>query len=195
MKKQIIFITGTPGCGKTTFASEIRKSIPEARIIEINEIVKRFKLFSKIDNFGSKIVQIEKLSKKLNSIIDSEKKDFIVVVGHIAPELDIKPDVAFIIRISLKNLEKRLKKRNYPNEKIKENLISESIDYLGTKAKAKCKKVYEIKTYNEKKLAIKYLKSLSKGKSTGEYSKKFRRYIEEVNELMNYIKMGNKYKF
>jgi broad-specificity NMP kinase len=61
-------------------------------------------------------------------------------VGHLVPEIKIKYDMIIVLRIGLKLLVERLEERGYQKEKIRENIVSESIDYCGIKSMEHCRK-------------------------------------------------------
>jgi broad-specificity NMP kinase len=51
-------VTGTPGAGKSTFAKEaILRCFRIPIMVELNDIVDEYKLYSKIDEMGSKVVK------------------------------------------------------------------------------------------------------------------------------------------
>lgn len=187
----LIVVTGTPGAGKSSFAKELSESIPNSKLIEINDIVEEFKLFSSIDKMGSKIVKVKELESKVAEIAKGEReKANVILVGHLAPELKIKPDVAIVVRVGLAELIKRLEARKYQKEKIKENIVSESVDYCGAKMKEQCKNVHEVETERERKEIIGYVKEIASGKDAKAPKQ---REIKRFDELLDLIANGNKY--
>lgn len=192
-KKLIIAITGTPAVGKTTFAKELSGSIPDPRLIEINDVVEQYKLFSSIDKMGSKIVKLKQLENKIQEIVSENRKTSnILIVGHLVPELELKQDMTIVLRASLKELIKREEERGYPKEKIKENIVSESIDYFGVKSRELTPETYEIETKEQKSEIIDYIKSILAGKSIKQPDKE---EISKLNELLELIMEGNTYGF
>ena len=198
----IVGITGTPGSGKTYFSMQIIKKFKNAAVIELNNVVNKYNAFYKIDNEKTKIVNISKLNRIVNKQIKefrqmqtkSNKNLLIVYVGHLVPELKIKLDLCFAIRSKLKILEKRLKKRRYSKEKIKENLICEAEDYCGIKAKIISKLFYEIETKNEKNHAMHIIEFMQKGIDLAELKKiGLRNSIDKMPELLELIKNKNIY--
>src|ERR1700734_3580053 len=99
----VIVVTGTPGSGKSSFANELTDALPDSRIIELNDIVDEFKLFSSVDKMGSKVVKLKDLESKVKGIM-KETASTIVFVGHIAPEITINPDITVVTRVTLKEL-------------------------------------------------------------------------------------------
>lgn len=203
---QVIALTGTPGAGKTYFAQQIKRKIKNINIIEINKIVDKYKLYTHTDIDNAKVVNIKKLSRRLNLYLKnielknkSNNKSRIIAaifVGHLACELDIAFDVSFTIRSSLKTLEKRLIKRKYKKSKIRENLLAEALDYCGIKINKISKQAYEIETAKEKQDALNFIKNLlSPEKNKKTKKMEFRTSINKMPELLDFIKNKNKYKF
>lgn len=177
--------------GKSTFAKQLAEKLPNSKIIELNDLVDQYKLFSKIDKMGSKVVKLKELEKKMQEITAEEPKESnLIVVGHLLPEIKLKQDLTIVLRLSLKELIKRLEERNYEKEKIKENIVSESVDYCGTKAKETGNKTYEIETDAEKKEMIDYIVSKAAGNPNKEPEMKD---ISRFDELLELVTTDNKY--
>jgi broad-specificity NMP kinase len=187
----IIAVTGTPASGKSTFAKELSAEITNSKVIELNDVVDRFKLFSSIDKLGSKIVKIRELNTKMAEIIKVDRKDsHLIIVGHLVPELELGQDITVVLRVSLRDLIKRLEARHYQKEKIGENIISESIDYCGAKSREQCRETYEAENEKQKKEILKYIKERSKGR---EVDRPEVREISKLDELLELVTDDNKY--
>jgi broad-specificity NMP kinase len=153
--------------------------------------VDQYKLFSRIDEMGSKVVKLNSLERKINEMIKANSGNSnLMIVGHLVPELALKQDITIVLRISLKELIRRLEARDYQKEKIRENIISESIDYCGIKSKERCKETYEIETDSEKREITKYIlgKVHEKAASPPELKE-----ISRFDELLELITNENKY--
>jgi broad-specificity NMP kinase len=190
MNRLIVTVTGTPGTGKTYFAKRIASSIKDSSLIELNDLVGKYKLFTKKDKFGTRIVQLGRLNSVLASELKKNKSKTIIIVGHLAPELNYKSNIAIVTRCGLERLSKRLKERKYPREKAAENLTSEAFDYCGLKIAENCRETYEIVTDSDKKRIISYLNAISSGKKVVKPKKKS---ISKFADLLKLIKAGNKY--
>ncbi len=138
----IIIVTGTPATGKTKVAKEIAKRL-EYKYIDVNSIIKENKLTEDYDNkLKSKIVDINKLKKILmkikgNAVIDSH-------LSHYLPKKFV--DLCIVTKCDLKVLKKRLEKRGYNKEKIRENLNAEIFDVCLIEASEKKHKIMIIDT-------------------------------------------------
>jgi adenylate kinase len=150
-KKKIIFITGTPGVGKTTVADFLNKELSKkynSKLFKINEIaIENDLIQGKDSEKGYKIINIDKLNKKLfemtnndnienlnynlinnknNVFNDLERLEIVIVEGHLCHLCD-HCDKVIVLRLDPESLEKRLKKRNYSESKIQENLEAEAL--------------------------------------------------------------------
>ncbi len=189
----VIAITGTPGSGKSTFASELSKALKDAKLIEINSIVKKGKHFSELDENGAMVVKPLELSKALNAEIEKHlKSESVIVVGHLVPELDITPDIVVVVKAKLKVLIERLEKRKYNKDKIRENIVSEAIDYCGTASSERWPNTLEINDDKQREEVINYILALSKGKKAEPPKTESRQRLDELLELVD---DGNRYGF
>ena len=131
-----IVITGNPGVGKHTIANEISKSL-ELPIMDINSIARDAGLFEK--NEDTNDVDITRLEKIIKERISSPS----LIVGHLAPYV-LSPNQVkkvIVLRRNPYDLISVYKKREYTEEKIRENTGSEilgiiahdAIDQFGAK--------------------------------------------------------------
>ncbi len=133
----IVCVTGTPATGKTVVAKKIAKKI-KAKYIDINKIISQYKLIDGYDKKRkSKIIDTKKLNKVLIDLIKKSKNN-LVIDSHLSHYLDKKyVDLCIVTKCDLKVLEKRLKKRGYSKDKIRENLDAEIFDVCLNEAKEK----------------------------------------------------------
>ncbi len=122
----IICISGTPGTGKTFIAKKLSKKL-RCNVLEISKFVKS----NKIGRYNKRLrtidVDINKLNKKIINIIKKNKN--LIVDGHLSHYLPKKyVDLCIIVKCDLKILERRLEKRGYNKQKIKDNLEAEIFD-------------------------------------------------------------------
>tara|TARA_B100001167_G_scaffold189682_1_gene154858 strand:- start:31 stop:591 length:561 start_codon:yes stop_codon:yes gene_type:complete len=140
---KIIGITGTPGTGKKTIALELSKNL-KYEYINLNEYAFKNKLINKIEN-DYIINDLELFAKKIKKTI---KNGNFIISGHLLPDIISKEDIDMIIilRCSPVILLNRYKKRQYNDQKIKDNIISEAIGIIQYESRKKYgkNKVFEI---------------------------------------------------
>ena len=120
-----IVITGNPGVGKHTVTKKISKKM-NLPIIDINIIAKDSEVIEKRENTND--VDTQKLAK----ILEKQKLNENIIVGHLAPYVLEKNQVKIIIilRRNPYDLELVYKERNYLEIKIKENTGSEVLGII-----------------------------------------------------------------
>jgi len=183
--RKVIVITGTPGVGKTTLCSQLRKSIKDCSLYSATALVNEFKLYSAKDKFGVKIVKMKKLEQKINQIVKKDKSATIIFEGHILADLKIKGAKAIVLREHLNTIKSRLLKRGYVTEKVRENIVSEALDYCGAAAYDNYSKTYEIMNGKGAKREILLI-------INGTYKKKAL-LINLLEELVGVIKKDRKF--
>lgn len=126
---EIIIITGTPGCGKSSITKKISKHI-NSEFISINDVVRSKNFIEEYDekrdtyviDFGKLLPYLINLIKKAKQA----KNKYLFIEGHFA---DIIPkrfiDLVIILRCHPDILKKRLEKRKYKYSKVRENLQAE----------------------------------------------------------------------
>ena len=129
---KIIAISGPPGTGKTTIATNLAKQI-DFTYVDISSLIKTNKIPSNPDKKRKcNIVDINDFKKEINNIINKSKKKNskgIIIDSHLSYFISSNiVDLCIITKCELKELNKRLQNRNYSKEKIKENLDCEIFD-------------------------------------------------------------------
>jgi len=133
-----IALTGTPGTGKTTVA----KLLPY-RVVDINALIRDEGLDLGTDpERGCIIADVDALKQKLDELVN-EVADTVVLEGHFSHQF--APE-AVVLRTSPHVLRERLRKRDYSEKKIMENLEAEALDVILVEAVEWCKRVHEIDT-------------------------------------------------
>jgi len=131
-----IAVTGTPGVGKTSACSKI-KSMPVYRVYDLVDV---FGVVTQYDRKRkTKEVDVDKLSKKIAKL-----EGDMILEGHFSHMLN--PDVAIVLRCSPKVLENRLKKKGWPEKKVRENVEAEAVDVVLIEALENVPDVCEIDT-------------------------------------------------
>jgi adenylate kinase len=126
---RVIIITGTPGVGKTTVATELAKSL-SSNVLDVSELVQKENLVSMSDDRRETLIaDMKKLRTRVRGIL-AKTKDSIVIEGHYA--YDVVPKSAnimtFVLRRDPDDLEQKLRKRGYDDRKISENIAAEVLD-------------------------------------------------------------------
>jgi len=119
----MLVLTGNPGVGKHTTASEITKQNAMYEIIDINNLAIELGLTEKAkETLG---VYVAELKIKMKQKVSKNS----LIIGHLAPyvldESDV--DVAIVLRKNPMDLIKVFKNRGYSKEKIKSNTAAEFI--------------------------------------------------------------------
>ena len=146
---KITIVTGTPGTGKTTVAQNIAQK-ERAVYINVNEIIKNEHLKEGYDK-KRKVVIID--TKKLNNVLikiikEAKNKGISLLIdSHLSHYLPAKyVDLCIVTKTNLKKLERRLKKRKYSQEKIRENMDCEIFDVCLTEAQEMGYKIKVVET-------------------------------------------------
>ncbi len=127
MAKAII-VTGTPGTGKTTVAIRLAKKTGW-KYIDVNKFIAKEKLSEGYDRKKKcKIVDETKLGKALAKLVKTSKETLIIDshMSHYMPAKSV--NLCIVTKCNLKLLKRRLKRRGYAENKMKDNLECEIFD-------------------------------------------------------------------
>jgi adenylate kinase len=155
----IIIITGTPGTGKTEIAKALAK-ITNHTHLDVNRIIAKHNLKESYDKKRlTYVVDEKKLSNILIKLIKSNNN--LIIDSHMSHYIPSKYiDLCIVTKTDLKELKKRLKKRNYPQSKIKENLEAEAFDICLIEALESKHKVIQLDTTKKTvKQSLNFLKN------------------------------------
>jgi adenylate kinase len=188
----VILISGTPGTGKTTLASELAKRLGYT-FIDIGEYAAANHIYLGVDaKRNTKIINEQKLSKKLEK--EARAADGKVIMSsHYAEILNPRlVEIVIVLRTHPDELKRRLIQRAWSPEKIQENLEAEILGVCSSNALTRYgrKRVYEIDTTgispNETlKVAQEILQSRNETYSIGSIS--WLAQLEEENKLGSYF--------
>ena len=122
-----VYITGTPGTGKTSIAKILVKEL-DLLYIEINELVLNEGYFIGYDvDRDTVIIDDDLLIPVIEDILETNPR--ICLVGGVLPLKDLF-DIIYVIRCRADILRERLKSRNYTEEKIEANIEAEIMDIV-----------------------------------------------------------------
>lgn len=120
-------LTGVPGTGKTTVASEIGRRGGYV-VVHLNDLARDAGLLDEVDEArGSFVVDMDKLADELNATY-ADVTTPLLVEGHFAHEMDV--DAAVLLRLDPLELVRRLTARGWRDEKVRENVEAEALDVL-----------------------------------------------------------------
>ena len=147
---KIILVSGTTGTGKTTIAKKLAKK-HDYNYIDLNKMLIKKKLYSGYDRKLKTHVVDQRKSNKLMIALIKEAKESgekgLVIDSHLSHLLPARhANLCIITKTGLKKLKSRLKKRKYPEAKIKENMEAEILDVCLVEALETGHKVKVIKT-------------------------------------------------
>lgn len=144
---KVIIVTGSVCSGKSTLAKKLAKK-KNTKYIDVNKIISKNR--SVVKGYDRKrkckIIDIQKLNKVLIEIIRKSKQDLVIDshFSHYLPKKYI--DLCIVTKCDLKILKKRLEKRGYHKEKIRENLDAEIFDVCLNEAREMGHKIKIVKT-------------------------------------------------
>jgi len=157
---KVIVVTGVPGTGKTTLSKLLAKKL-SFYYLDVNKIISKYKLSEGYDRKRqTKIIDVNKLNKKLINEIKSIQKSNknnkygkfkeikgIIIDSHLSHYLPGKyADFCIVTKCDIKELNKRLKKKKFHESKIKENIEAEIFDVCLNEAKERKHKIITIDT-------------------------------------------------
>ena len=131
-----IAVTGTPGVGKTS-ACALLKSVS---VVDVNALVERLGLATGYDRKRkTKEVDVSKLARAV-----AKMEGNMLLEGHFSHLLH--PGLAIVLRCAPKVLERRLRKKGWPEAKVRENVEAEAVDVVLIEALENVPEVCEIDT-------------------------------------------------
>ena len=145
-----IILTGVPGTGKTSVAKILSEKLGYP-VITTKDLVRE------------EYVDTRKL--RLKAIWETKDMEDVILEGHLFCEAKIPVDLVIVLRTHPEELKKRLEARNYPEKKVKENLMAEFVDYCLTKAEERYEDVWQVDTTRKtpEETAHRIVEALEKG--------------------------------
>jgi len=134
----IIAITGTPGTGKTGVCKALGLDC-----MDLNSVIADQGFYTGVDiERGCLIAYLARLKEYVRN--KEKEHKLLVIEGHLAHFM--MPDVAIVLRANPIVLAERLKQKEFPPQKIKENVEAETLDIILAEAVERCEVVYEVDT-------------------------------------------------
>ncbi len=163
MRRLVVAVTGTPGTGKSSFSSRLARELG-ARLVRLNELIEREKAYT-LDRDGTKVAELGKMVRAFRRIL-RESEGPLVVEGHLSHLLPTRYlSHVVVLRTRPRVLERRLRKRGYPPEKIRDNVEAEALDLILWEAVERHgEKVYEIDTTGRRNPVHLFLTALRRGR-------------------------------
>lgn len=128
-----IALTGTPGVGKTTVANELR--LRSQRTVNLAQVAHDFNLTEGLDPQRlSAVVDPAKIAPLLRSMLQAGER--VLLDGHWSHDVD-DVEAAIVLRLRPRDLEERLRRRGWPEAKVRENVEAEAIDVILQEAVAR----------------------------------------------------------
>ena len=141
-----IVVSGVPGTGKTTLSKKLSKRL-NFYYLDVHKIIFKYKLSEGYDRKRkTKIIDTDKLNKKLileiKNLRKNKKHKGIIIDSHLSHYLPRRyVDSCVVTKCDIKELSKRLKKKKFHQSKIKENIEAEIFDVCLNEAKERGHKV------------------------------------------------------
>jgi len=124
--RMLIALTGTPGTGKTAVSYVLQEK--GFKNVDLNRVATEEGFLAGFDKKrASKIIDIDRLNDYVKKRYIT--KDVVFLVGHISHLLK-NVDKVIVLRCHPDELKKRLSKKKWAEEKIKENLEAEILDII-----------------------------------------------------------------
>jgi len=123
-----IIVTGVPGTGKTTFAKNLAEKYKLA-YTDVNQLIAKHNLSVGRDKKRDcEIIDTDTLKRVLEDEI-KDSSSTMVIDSHLSQCIGSEfVKICFVTKCDIRELKKRLEKRGYSKEKVRENLDAEIFD-------------------------------------------------------------------
>ena len=121
-----VIITGSVGVGKTTIAKKLGEKTG-LKVIDVTQFVKDNHLYTDKED-GEYIVKMASLKNELRKIHHA------IMESHLLCEFKLSEAIVIVLRCDPHIVKNRLMERGYNDQKIKDNLETEALDYCAINA-------------------------------------------------------------
>ncbi len=132
-------LTGTPGVGKTSVSDILREKGYE--ILDLNEFIEKNDLKGEKDE-DRRSFEVD--TEGLREVFEEREIDADMIEGHLSHYLPVS--FVIVLRCSPSELQDRMEKKGWSEEKIEENVEAEMLDTILLEALDMDSDVYEIDT-------------------------------------------------
>jgi len=169
----LVALTGTPGTGKTSVAKVLERDFKVIYLKELREFYREYD-----ESRESFVVDIDAMREKFEKFRSEET---VILEGHLSHYMPV--DIAIVLRCHPEELRKRLEKRGYGEEKVRENLEAEAMGLITSEAiELIGDEVYEVDTTG--RTAEDVAKDI--GEILSGRGEKFKRRINYMREIMKW---------
>lgn len=147
---KVICISGSVGSGKTTLAKKLMEKL-DYPVLDVKKLIKEKRLAGYYDKRRRcDVVDTKTLNEDIIKEIKKAKEnkpEGIIIESHLSHYLPKRyVDLCIITKCDIEELNKRLKKRRYAKDKIKENIECEIFDICLDEAREKRHNILVINT-------------------------------------------------
>jgi len=145
-----IIITGTPGTGKTSVASALAKLLGVKHIDLSSYAIEKGFITEYDAERHTYVIDEERLVKKIVKIIKNTP-GYIIIDTHYPEIIPCELiEYVFVLRTHPRVLEERLRRKGWPERKVKENVMAEILSVVLSNILSTCSdvRIYEIDTTN-----------------------------------------------
>ena len=123
----LLAVTGTPGTGKTSVCDSL--ALEGYYIVKLKNVIVANRLHQEYDETKDSLeIDIDVVRDHLHRNPPNNTEEWTVIESHLSHNLDV--DGIVLLRCDPRELEKRLARRDYTAEKIRENVESELVDVI-----------------------------------------------------------------
>ncbi len=153
-------MTGTPGTGKTTVSRLLAKAVHAKHVNPVNLLSRKGIDYTYDERRKTRIVSVSRLRSSITSLARRTNRG-LVIDSHIVFKTASFPRLerVIVLRCNPVVLERRLKRKRWPNRKVSENLLAEILDICLWDAVQKYgwRRISEIDTTNERPSRVVHL--------------------------------------